>query len=153
MVKPRFIPSPDIRQLHDLMRCRMKLTNILTGEKNRAQNSLTFSNRKWDNVFSDVFGKISCSIIQHSWDHPGEQLDVSSLIDRCCMHPMEELQAAVDETISRKRAAKRKECLLHINRLNKHREHIEAEILRLVQPYPRSPWFLREPYDCYRSCV
>ena len=37
MIKPSFIPPADIRQLRDLMRYRVKLTNCLTGEKNRAQ--------------------------------------------------------------------------------------------------------------------
>src|SRR5699024_11989342 len=46
MIKPSFIPSPEIRQLRDLMRYRFKLTNMLTGEKNRAQNCLTISNLK-----------------------------------------------------------------------------------------------------------
>lgn len=55
MVKPSFIPPPDIRQLRDLMRYRLKLTNMLTGEKNRAQNCLTVSNLKLDDVFSNVF--------------------------------------------------------------------------------------------------
>ena len=76
MVKPSFIPPPDIRQLRDLMRYRMKLTNMLTGEKNRAQNCLTVSNLKLDDVFSDVFGKSSRSIIQYILEHPGEQFDV-----------------------------------------------------------------------------
>lgn len=33
MIKPSFIPSPEIRQLRDLMRYRFKLTNMLTGER------------------------------------------------------------------------------------------------------------------------
>ena len=53
MIKPSFIPPPDIRHLRDLMRYRMKLTNMLTGEKNRALNCLTVSNLKLDDVFSD----------------------------------------------------------------------------------------------------
>jgi len=40
MIKPSFISPPDICQLRDLMRYRVKLTNMLTGEKNRAQNCL-----------------------------------------------------------------------------------------------------------------
>ena len=57
MVKPSFIPPADIRHLRDLIRYRVKLTNMLTGEKNRAQNCLTVSNLKLDDVFADVFGK------------------------------------------------------------------------------------------------
>lgn len=65
MIKPSFIPPADIRQLRDLLRYRTKLTNILTGKKNRALNYLTVSNLKLDDVFSDVFGKSSRSIISY----------------------------------------------------------------------------------------
>ena len=136
MVKPSFIPPPDIRQLRDLMRYRVKLTNMQTGEKNRAQNCLTVSNLKLDDVFSDVFGKSSRSIIQHILEHPGEAFDVSPFIDWRYKHPVEEIQAAVDGAIAREQAAKLKECLLHIDQLKEHQTHIEAEILRLAEPYP-----------------
>lgn len=42
MIKPSFIPPPDIRQLRDLLRFRMKLTYQITGMKNRPSIVLTF---------------------------------------------------------------------------------------------------------------
>ena len=66
-----FIPPADIRQLRDLVRYRFKLTCMITGEKNRAQNCLTVSNFKLDDVFSDVFGKSSRSITEQILQHPG----------------------------------------------------------------------------------
>ena len=135
MIKPSFIPPPDIRQLRDLMRYRMKLTNMLTGEKNRALNCLTVSNLKLDDVFSDVFGKSSRSIISYMLAHPGEKFDVSPFIDRRCKHPVEEIQAAVDGAISREQAAKLKECLQHIDEIGAHKKSIELEIHRLAEPY------------------
>lgn len=42
MVKPSFIPPPDIRQLRDLMRCRVKLTNMLTGERTAPKTASPF---------------------------------------------------------------------------------------------------------------
>jgi transposase len=143
MVKPSFIPPADIRQLRDLMRYRTKLTNALTGEKNRALNCLTVSNLKLDDVFSDVFGKSSRSIVQQILEHPGEQFDVAPFLDRRCKHSVEEIQAAVDGAISREQAAKLRECLQHIDQLTDHRENIEAEILRLAQPYPHQLELLR----------
>lgn len=53
LVAGSFIPPADIRQLRELVRYRWKLTNFTTGEKNRAQNCLTVSNIKLDDVFSD----------------------------------------------------------------------------------------------------
>lgn len=70
MTKPSFIPPPDIRHLRDLMRYRVKLTNCLTGEKNRAQNCLTVSNLKLDDVFADVFGKSARSITESEVELP-----------------------------------------------------------------------------------
>ncbi len=135
MIKPSFIPPPDIRELRDLMRYRTKLTNMITGEKNRASNCLTVSNLKLDDVFSDLFGKTSRSIIHYILEHPGEIFDVAPFVDRRCKHPIEEIQAAVDGAVSREQAAKLKECLQHIDELKTHKENIEKEILRLAQPY------------------
>lgn len=143
MVKPSFIPPADIRQLRDLMRYRTKLTNMLTSEKNRALNCLTVSNLKLDDVFSNVFGKSSRSIVQHILEPPGEQFDVAPFLDRRCKHSVEDVQAAVDGAISREQAAKLRECLLHIDQLNGHRETIETEILRLAQPYSHQLELLR----------
>jgi len=135
MVKPSFIPPPDIRHLRDLMRYRFKLTNMMTGEKNRAQNCLTVSNLKLDDVFSDVFGKSSMSITKYILDHPGEQFDVTPFVDRRCKKPIEEIQAAVDGSISLEQAVKLREILRHIDELEIHKLNIESEILRLAEPY------------------
>ena len=135
MVKPSLIPPEDIRQLRDLMRYRRKLTNMITGEKNRAQNCLTVSNLKLDDVFSDVFGKSSRSITEHILAHPGETFDVAPFVDRRCKTPISEIQAAVDGAVSHEQAVKLRQCLDHIDELQKHRSEIETEINRLVSPY------------------
>ena len=143
MIKPSFIPPPDIRQLRDLMRYRFKLTNILTGEKNRAQNCLTVSNLKLDDVFSDVFGKSATSITKHILGHPGENFDVAPFVDGRCKTPIEEIQAAVDGSISPEQAVKLREILDHIDELKAHKKKIEAEILRLAAPYQTLLDFIR----------
>lgn len=143
MIKPSFIPPADIRQLRDLMRYREKLTNCLTGEKNRAQNCLTVSNLKLDDVFADVFGKSARSITEYILDHPGEYFDVTPFVDGRCKQPIEEIQAAVDGAISREQSVKLRECLDHIDELKHHRELIETEIHRLAEPYAYSLELIR----------
>ena len=135
MIKPSFIPSLKIRQLRDLMRYRSKLTNMLTGEKNRAQNCLTVSNLKLDDVFSDVFGKSARSITCYILDHPGETFDVSPFVDSRCKTPVSEIQAAVDGAISPEQAVKLRQCLAHIDELEAHRKEIESEILQIAEPF------------------
>jgi transposase len=135
MIKPSFIPSPEIRQLRDLIRYRFKLTNMLSGEKNRALNCLTVSNLKLDDVFSDVFGKSSRSITNYLLDHPGECFNVAPFVDGRCKTPVEEIQAAVDGAISPEQAVKLRQCLKHIDELDAHRQEIEQEILLIAEPF------------------
>lgn len=135
MIKPSFIPPPDIRHLRDLLRYRFKLTNMLTGEKNRALNCLTVSNLKLDDVFSDVFGKSSMSITKYLLKHPGETFDVTPFVDRRCKHPISEIQAAVDGAISHEQAVKLRECLAHIDEIDAHRQHVENEIFQITEKY------------------
>ena len=135
MVKPSFIPPSDIRQLRDLVRYRFKLTCMITGEKNRAQNCLTVSNLKLDDVFSDVFGKSSRSITEQILQHPGEIFDVTPFVDPRRKTPIAEIQSAVDGAISPEQAVKLRQCLDHIDELEKHKAAIEREIFRLSDQY------------------
>ena len=135
MIKPSFIPPAEIRHLRDLVRYRSKLTNMLTGEKNRAQNCLTVSNLKLDDVFSDVFGKSSRSITEYILAHPGEAFDVTPFVDKRCKTPIEEIQAAVDGAVYPEQAIKLRQCLDHIDELEKHKAEMEREILRVSNPY------------------
>ena len=135
MVKPSFIPPADIRQLRDLVRYRFKLTCMITSEKNRAHNCLTISNFKLDEVFSDIFGKSSRSITEQILQHPGETFDVAQFVDGRCKTPIEEIQAAVDGALSTEQAVKLRQCLNHIDELEKHQAEIEREIFRLSDKY------------------
>lgn len=135
MIKPSFIPGPEIRQLRDLLRYRKKLTNFTTGEKNRALNCLTVSNLKLDDVFSDVFGKSSSSIINYMLAHPNQSFDVQPFIDKHCKTPVPEIQAAVDGAISPAQAIKLRQCLDHIEELDAHKERLDAEVQGLAKPF------------------
>lgn len=157
MIKPSFIPPPDIRHLRDLLRFRTKMTNQITGMKNRALNCLTVSNLKLDDVFTDVFGKSSRSIIQQILDHPGETFDVTPFVDRRCKHPIEEIQAAVDGAISHEQATKLKICLAFIDEQQKRISELDTEIFRLAEPHTvildfirTVPGFSKDPLTAIR---
>ena len=97
LVSGNFIPPADIRQLRDLVRYCSKLTKFVVGEKNRAQNCLTISNIKLDDVFSDVFGKASSNIITRMLENPSEKTtDVANFRTKGMKATDEEVLAAVD---------------------------------------------------------
>ena len=123
--------------------CIRDSTCMITGEKNRAQNCLTVSNLKLDEVFSDVFGKSSRSITEQILQHPGEIFDVTPFVDGRCKTPIEEIQAAVDGAVSTEQAVKLKQCLNHIDELEMHKAEIDREIFRLSDKYEEALILIR----------
>jgi transposase len=107
LVSGSFIPPADIRQLRDLVRYRWKLNNFIVGEKNRAQNCLTVSNYKLDDVFSDVFGKAATQITSYLLEHLNEPLsDVSNFRTKGMKATDAEIRDAADGNICAEQAEK-----------------------------------------------
>lgn len=84
----------------------MKLTYMQTSEKNRYQNCLTWSNIQIASVVSNVFGKTSQKIIQHLLEHPEEDIDLPTLINRRMKASIEQFELAIDSEISDEQAEK-----------------------------------------------
>ena len=135
LVSGSFIPPFEIRQLRDLMRYRVKLTNFTTGEKNRAQNCLTVSNIKLDDVFSDVFGKSASAITNQLLLHPDGNFDVSEYIDRRCKASPDKVQAAIDGLMCSEQAQKLRIIRSHMDSLELCKSNLESVILSLVEQF------------------
>lgn len=136
LVSGSFIPPADIRQLRDLVRYRWKLTNFKVGEKNRAQNCLTVSNIKLDDVFSDVFGKASTNIIRRLLENPSEPItDVSGFRTKGMKATDEEVLAAVDGEICTEQAEKLRIIRSHMDSLELCRLNVESVILSVAEKY------------------
>lgn len=136
LVSGSFIPPADIRQLRDLMRYRWKLTNLKVGEKNRAQNCLTVSNIKLDDVFSDVFGKASTNIVSRLLEKPSEPItDVSGFRTKGMKATDAEILAAVDGEICPEQAEKLRIIRSHMDCLELCRLNTESVILSVAEKY------------------
>ena len=133
LVRGSFIPPSDIRQLRDLCRYWCKLTAYMTGEKNRAQNCLTVSNFKLDDVFRDVFGKSASAITTHLLEHPGEEFDVTPFVHRRCKTPIRQIQEAVDGCFAPEQAEKLKIIRSHMDFLEKLKLNVESELLKIAE--------------------
>jgi len=129
-----FIPPADIRQLRDLVRYHTKLTSYNTGEKNRAQNCLTVSNIKLDDVFSDVFGKAASAITQRLLEN-NEPFDVRPYLTKGIKASPEEIQAAVDGAMCATQAEKLRIIRSHMDSLATCKANLESEILTLAQKF------------------
>ena len=135
LVNVSFIPPKDIGQLRDLCRYHVKLTSYTTGEKNRAQNCLTVSNFKLDDVFTNVFGKSAFAITTQLLEHPGEVFDVTPFVHGRCRTPIDQIQKAVDGIFSYEQAEKLKIIRSHMESLDRHKAELESLILGIVEKY------------------
>ena len=82
LVASIFILPLKIRQLRDLFRYLMKLTQLQVSEKNRYQNCLTWSNLQIASIVSDVFGKSAQAIIQSILDNQEDKPDIEQLVHK-----------------------------------------------------------------------
>ncbi len=129
-----FIPPADIRQLRDLMRYHWKLTNFTTGEKNRAQNCLTVSNIKLDDVFSDVFDKAAAAITTRLLES-SESFDVTPYLTKGIKAPVEKIQAAVDGETCAQQAEKLRIIRSHMDTLELCKLNLQSLSLTTAEKY------------------
>ena len=134
LVSGSFIPSADIRQLRDLMRYYWKLTSFTVGEKNRAQNCLTVSNIKLDDVFSDVFGKAASAITTRLLES-SEPFDVTPYLTKNIKTPVEKIQAAVDGEMCAEQAEKLRIIRSHMDSLELCKLNLQSLILTTAEKY------------------
>jgi len=136
LVAGSFIPPLDIRQLRDLMRYRIKLTNFNTGEKNRVQNCLTVSNIQLASVVSDVFGKSATAITKHLLENPKDMdFDYKPLLKKSLKAKAEEIGLAIDGEISPEQAEKMKIILSHMDSIKLCKANLESQILNIAEKY------------------
>jgi transposase len=129
-----FIPPAAIRQLRDLVRYHTKLTSYTTGEKNRAQNCLTVSNIKLDDVFSDVFGKAASAITKRLLES-NEPFDVAPYLTKNIKASPEKIQAAVDGMMCANQAEKLRIIRSHMDSLALCKANLESEILSVAEKF------------------
>lgn len=134
LVSGSFIPPADIRQLRDLVRYHWKLTNYTTGEKNCAQNCLTVSNIKLDDVFSDVFGKAASAITTQLLES-SEPFDVTPYLTKGIKAPVEKIQAAVDGEMCAEQAEKLRIIRTHMDTLELCKLNLHSLILTIAEKY------------------
>jgi transposase len=136
LVAGSFMPPLPIRELRDLMRYRAKLTNFMSSEKNRLQNSLTVSNLQLSNVVSDTFGKSAMNIINKILENPSDtSFDLEPLIHGSLKKKLPELEMAIDGFITPEQAGKLKIIKQHYADLHDRKAELEFMILSLSAPY------------------
>ena len=135
LVASSFIPPLKIRQLRDLFRYRMKLTQLQVSEKNRYQNCLTWSNLQIASVVSDVFVKSAQAIIQSILDNPEDKPNIEQLVHKRMKDKVQDLKIAIEGEVTPKQDEKIRIIKEHYDALAVCKEDLETMIRKLGQEY------------------
>lgn len=138
LLKASFIPSAPQRELRELTRYRVKLSEERTREVNRVQKALEGMNIKLGDVVSDIMGKASRMILCSIADGESEPSRLASLAVGRVRASQAELEAALTGTISEHHRFLLREHLTQIEHLEAAVERLTAEIARRFSP-PEPP--------------
>jgi transposase len=134
LLKASFIPSSPQRELRDLTRYRVRLTEEKAREINRVQKTLEDTNLKLGDVVSDIMGKASRMILQAIADGETDPGRLAALAVGRVQATQEQLEAALRGTVTDHHRFLLSEHLTQIHHLEQAIERVSAEIARRFTP-------------------
>jgi transposase len=136
LLKPSFIPSAPQRELRDLTRYRVRLTEERTREVNRIQKTLEDTNLKLGDVVSDVMGKAARRILVAIADGETDPNRLASLAVGRVRANEEQLVAALTGHVDEHHRFLLREHLTQIEHLESAIERVTKEIAHRFTPTP-----------------
>ena len=134
LLKASFIPSGPQRELRDLTRYRVRLTEEKAREVNRVQKTLEDTNLKLGDVVSDIMGKASRMILHAIADGETDPGRLAALAVGRVRAPQERLEAALRGHVTDHHRFLLSEHLTQIHHLEQAIERVTAEIVRRFTP-------------------
>lgn len=134
LLRASFIPSAPQRELRELTRYRVRLTEERVREVNRVQKTLEGMNIKLGDVVSDVMGKASRMILSAIAQGESDPSRLASLAVGRVRASQGDLEAALTGTIKEHHRFLLREHLSQIEHLDAAVERITAEIARRFSP-------------------
>jgi transposase len=134
LLKASFIPSGPQRELRDLTRYRVRLTEEKAREVNRVQKTLEDTNLKLGDVVSDIMGKASRMILQAITDGESDPGRLAALAVGRVRADQEQLEAALRGHVTDHHRFLLQEHLTQIHHLEQAIERVTAEITQRFTP-------------------
>src|SRR5579885_295580 len=136
LLKASFIPSAPQRELRELTRYRVRLTEERAREVNRLQKTLEDTNLKWGDVVSDIMGKASRMTLQAIVDGETDPAQLAAFALGRVRATQEQLEAALTGHVDDHHRFLLGEYLTQIEHLERAIERVTAEIARRFTPPP-----------------
>jgi len=136
LLKASFIPSAPQRELRELTRYRVRLTEERAREVNRLQKTLEDTNLKLGDVVSDIMGKASRMILAAIVQGETDPRRLANLAVGRVRASQEHLEAALTGKVDEHHRFLLREYLTQIEHLERAIERVTAEIARRFTPPP-----------------
>jgi transposase len=137
-VRSSYIPAEPVRQLRDLTRRRVQLTQDATRERNRVQKLLEQVNVKIGSVLTDVCGVSGLQMLLALLEGRAATSEIASLARGSAKRKIPQLIEAIEgNRMCEHVRFLIRGCLRHLACLEEESEELDAEILRRMQ----SPMF------------
>src|SRR5262244_1343316 len=143
-LRASYIPPKAVRELRDLTRRRLQLTQDATRERNRVEKLLEHVNVKIGNVLSDVFGASGQSMLLALIDGNATPEQIARLARGQAKRKIPQLTEALNgHGMSNHERFLIRSCLRHLACLEEELEEVDGEILRRMQgPLFQGPFLL-----------
>jgi transposase len=136
-VRSSYIPPKPVRDLRDLTRRRLQLTEDATRERNRVQKLLEHVNVKIGNVLSDVFGVSGHNMLLALLSGQATPEEIAQLARGQAKRKIPQLIEALEgHRMSEHERLLIRSCLRHLACLEEEVEELDGEILRRMQMPP-----------------
>jgi transposase len=135
LIRPSFVPPPEIRELRNLTRYRARLVQERTREQNRILKVLQTANIKLDNVASDVFGVSGIDMLHALAEATQTPQQIAQLARGLLRKKIDALELALEGTLSVVHREMLKVALQRLDQANAHIGHVEQLIEQRVRPY------------------
>jgi transposase len=139
LIRPSFIPPPEIRNLRSLTRQRRDLIAAGARERNRVQRLLEEANIKLGNVLSDVFGVSGQRMLDALLEGKASAGEIAQLAKAGARRKIPELQTAIEG--HRLTATLRfliAQNIRHMEFLECEIAALDEQIAQVLQPYSRA---------------
>jgi transposase len=136
-VRSSYIPPEPVRQLRDLTRRRVQLTQDATRERNRVAKLLEQTNVKIGSVLTDVFGVSGLRMLLALLDGEASAAEIAALARGTAQRKIPQLVEALEgHRMSDHVRFLIRSCLRHLACLEEEVEELDAEILRHMSTAP-----------------
>ncbi|MBO0796532.1 MAG: IS110 family transposase [Ktedonobacteraceae bacterium] len=136
LLKASYIPSTPQRELRELTRYRVRLTEERSREVNRIQKTLEDTNLKLGDVVSDIMGKASRLVLHAIADGETNPARLASFAVGRVRADAQQLEAALTGKVTDHHRFLLREHLTQVEHLEQAIERVSAEIARRFSPEP-----------------